>query len=69
MATYREIEEYIKKQHGFTVKPCWIAHMKEICGLPVKKSHNREKPDVRKHECPENKQEVIREAFEYFKML
>ena len=26
MATYSEIDAYIRKAHGFNVKTCWIAH-------------------------------------------
>ena len=37
MATYEEIQDYIKQKYGFTPKTCWIAHVKEICGLPVRK--------------------------------
>lgn len=28
-ATNKEIEDYVKKKYGFTVKTCWIAHVKE----------------------------------------
>jgi len=31
MATYNQIQEWIKEKYGFTVKTCWIAHAKEIC--------------------------------------
>ena len=33
MSTYRRIQEYVKRQYGFTPKTCWIAHVKELCGL------------------------------------
>lgn len=29
MATYKQIQEYIKQKHGYIPKSCWIAHMKE----------------------------------------
>lgn len=35
MATYKDIQKYIKSQHGYEVKTCWIAHAKEIYELPV----------------------------------
>jgi|LSQX01.2.fsa_nt_gb hypothetical protein len=69
MATYKEIQAYVKDNYGFTVKTCWIAHMKEICGLPVKMANNRTSPDQRVHPCPYNKQEAILAAFENFDML
>lgn len=33
MATYKEIQKYVKDIHGFVPKTCWIAHMKEVCGI------------------------------------
>ena len=69
MATYREIQAYVKEKYGFQPKTCWIAHMKEICGLPVKISHNRHDISSRVNPCPEEKQDAIREAFSHFGML
>jgi hypothetical protein len=69
MATYREIQNWIKSRYGFSCKTCWIAHMKEVCGLPVKISHRRYSPDKRLHPCPESKQEAVREAFKYFGLI
>lgn len=69
MATYAQIQEYIKEKHGFTVKGCWIAHMKELHGLPVKVSSRRYDVNVRQVPCPENKKEYIKEAFEHFGMI
>lgn len=28
MATYKEIQAYVKKQKGYSIKTCWIADMK-----------------------------------------
>ena len=33
MATYKEIQAYVKEKYGFQPKTCWIAHMKEVCGI------------------------------------
>lgn len=66
--TYAKIQEYIKEKHGFTVKLCWIADAKELCGLPVRKSPRRQ-GEKRKHPCPENKFPVIKEAFKHFGLL
>lgn len=68
MATYKEIQDYIKINYGSTVKTCWIAHMKEVCGLDRKNAINRKDPIKRKYPCPEDKQEFIREAFRHFNM-
>lgn len=69
MATYNQIQQWIKSNHGFTVKTCWIAHAKEIYGLPVKQSCNRYDPDKRTNPCPAEKLVYIKKAFEHFGML
>ena len=56
MATYKQIQEYVKYNYGFVPKTCWIAHMKEVCGIYVKKAPNRISPDKRKKPCPIDKQ-------------
>lgn len=47
MATYKDIQSYIKLNYDYTVKTCWIAHMKSICGLPVRQAYNRKDPEKR----------------------
>lgn len=69
MATYKEIQEYVKGKYGFQPKTCWIAHMKEVCGLPVKVAPNRYSLDKREKPCPPEKQDAIRDAFRHFEML
>jgi hypothetical protein len=64
MATYEEIQDFIKQKYGFTQKTCWIAHVKEICGLPVRKNRLGE----RSHPCPPERIENIKDAFKHFKM-
>ena len=41
MATYTEIQEWVKQHYGFTPKTCWIAHVKSLSGLPMRKAPNR----------------------------
>lgn len=69
MATYKEIQNYIKEKYDVVIKTCWIAHMKEQCGLPLRKSPNRKDSNKREYPCPDNKREMIIEAFENFNML
>ena len=54
--------------NSYVVKTCWIAHAKEIYGLPIKNSPNRIS-NSRKYPCPSDKINSIKEAFIYFKML
>jgi len=69
MATYRQIQNWIKNKYGFSVKTCWIAHAKEIFGLNPRIAHNRYNPKERKHPCPKQKLQPIREAFKHFEII
>lgn len=68
MCTYREIQLYVKARYGFEPRTCWIAHVKELSGIPVRRAWNR-KPDGRAVPCPPNKVEPIQEAFRHFGLL
>lgn len=69
MATYKEIQEYIKIKYGFKAQTCWIAHMKEICNLKVRVAPNRHSATKREKPCPLEKQKTIKEAFKHFNMI
>ncbi len=67
MATYQEIIDWIKRNYGFSVKTCWIAHCKEIYEVEgyAGPSPSR-KGGERKHPCPIKKREFILSAFIHF---
>jgi len=69
MATYKEIQVYIKKRYGVTVKTCWIADIKEMCGLNPRIAPNRYSPAKRKYPCPLSKVTIIKEALKFFGMV
>lgn len=69
MATYKEIQGYVKETYGFLPKTCWIAHMKERCGIPVKNAPNRISPSRREKPCPPEKMPYIKEAFRHFRII
>ena len=69
MATYRDIRVYVLKKYGFVPETCWIAHAKELCGIPVRKASNRIDPNKRLNPCPKDKLPSIRDAFEYFEII
>jgi len=69
MASYKDIQNYVKKKSGSTPKTCWIADVKTHCGIEVKKAWNRKDPLRRKFTCPANKFEVIKAAFLYFGLI
>ncbi|MFX0150964.1 MAG: hypothetical protein ACFFAJ_09300 [Candidatus Hodarchaeota archaeon] len=62
MATYKEIQVWVKQNYGFSPKTCWIAHVKEICGLKAKPAWNRAHSNKRQEECPIKKQEAIKKS-------
>ena len=69
MATYKEIQTYVKEKYGFIPKTCWIAHMKEVCGLSTRNAPNRISPDKREKPCPPEKMKYIKDAFTHFGMI
>ena len=69
MATYRDIQKWVKSTYGYVPKSCWIAHCKELAGLPVKQSHRRYVDGVRQVPCPAEKQDDIFSAFRHFGIL
>jgi len=47
MATYKQIQEYVKRKYGFVPKSCWIAHVKEMNGLKPRVSARRYDAKIR----------------------
>ena len=68
MATIEKIQAFVKENSGFKPKSCWIAHVKELCGLEVKPAWNR-KGEERLNPCPPDKIPAIMEALKYFGMV
>ncbi len=68
-ATYRDIQRWVKARHGFVPKTCWIAHCKELAGLPVKRAPNR-RGNTRAVPCPKGRERsAIFAAFRHFGMV
>jgi len=42
VATCKQFKKWIEKQYGFIPKTCWIAHVKHMSGLPMRKAPNRQ---------------------------
>ncbi len=68
MPTYMEIQDYVRRRYGFVPETCWIAHVKELCGLPVRKAWNRA-GQARMAPCPPEKRPAIKEAFRHFGLI
>jgi hypothetical protein len=69
MATYKQLQAYVKQQYGFVPKTCWIAHVKEMSGLHPSLAPNRYDSEKREYPCPLDKIEPIRSAFRHFEMI
>lgn len=69
MATYRQIQDYVRTNNGFVAKTCWIAEVKSDCGLTHKPASNRIDQGRREYPCPENKRQAIETALRHFKMV
>jgi len=69
MATYAEVQEAVKSAHGRSIKTCWIAHVKEMNGLPLRKAWNRLSPTERAVPCPDWARPLIEDAMRRLGML
>lgn len=69
MATYNQIIDYVKNKYSITVQTCWIADMKEKCGLSLREAPNRINKNKRQKPCPVQYEKYIKDAFSYFKMI
>ena len=68
MATYSDISSWVKERYGWTPNACWIAHCKELNGLRLRSTANRQSAE-RLVQCPPSKRGAIEEAFRQFRML
>ena len=67
MATYPEIARDLKRRHRMNVRTSWIAHVKELNGLPLRKTWNQTGP--RKEPCPPSVRRVIEASMRRFGMI
>ncbi|MBA7606124.1 hypothetical protein ES703_13263 [subsurface metagenome] len=69
MSTIKEIQKYVKQRHKFVPTSCWIADVKERCGIPVRRAWNR-KGNKRAHPCPTKKKfHAIKDALKHFGLM
>lgn len=69
MTTYKQIQDDIKRTDGRTVKTCWIAHVKELNGLEVRKAPNRISSERREVPCPDEFRSIIESSMQRLGML
>lgn len=68
MATYYEIQQYVRQNFGIGVGTNCIAEAKEKAGYKIRQAHNRISVNHRISECPEECLTAIFSAFKYFGM-
>lgn len=69
-ATYKEIQEYVLKEHGLKVSNLYISQVKRKCGIEVGENYNLPKSeDSRQPQCPEEKEKAIKGALEHFGLI
>ena len=69
-ATYKEIQEYVLKEHGLKVSNLYISQVKRKCGIEVGENYNLpNSEDRRQPQCPVEKEKAIRDALKHFGMI
>jgi hypothetical protein len=69
MATYAEVQRYVKLRHGFLLKTCWIPDVKAELGLTTRVAPNRIHTSRREVPCPPDKRAAIEDALRHFGMI
>ncbi|WP_082686067.1 hypothetical protein [Herbaspirillum rubrisubalbicans] len=69
MATYLQIQNHVKAKHAVIVQRCWIAHVKELNGMPLRTAPNRRLASERVKPCPDQVRPLIEESMRHFGML
>ena len=67
MVKNEDIKKYVKEKYGFNPKNGWIAHAKEVNGIPIKRSPLRK--GARKWPCPNNRLDDLKEALTHFGLI
>jgi hypothetical protein len=69
VATYKQIQDRVKSEHGFVPKTCWIADVKASHGLTTRQAPNRFSENSREYPCPSEKRSAIEKAMKFYGMI
>jgi hypothetical protein len=69
MATYREIQNWVRAASGFVPKTSWIAHVKADRGLSEPAASNRFNHPTHVNPCPTARRAAIEAALRHFGMV
>lgn len=68
--TYKQIQEYVLKNHGLKVSSLYIANLKDELGLDKQFSYEKAEMSAEKRpKCPPEKREAILDAFRHFGLI
>ena len=67
-STYAEIKAWIEENYGLKVSSLYIGQVKDMCGLS-KERESRNSREYKNPQCPAEKVEAIKAAFEHFGMI
>lgn len=68
--TYKQIQEYVLKNHGLKVSSLYIANLKDELGLDKQFSYEEAEMSAEKRpKCPPEKREAILDAFRHFGLI
>lgn len=69
-ATYQEIREYVLEKYGLKVSNLYIYQVKRKCELEVGENYHIAKTgNSRVPQCPQDKEDAIRDALKHFRMI
>ena len=68
-AIYSEIKNWILDKYGLKVSSLYVAQIKDKCGIKGYEAYNHGKGEHHVPNCPPEKEEAIRAAFEHFNMI
>ena len=68
-ATYNDIKTYVREKYGFEVHSTYIGQVKEKLGIRERKNYNVGSGKRPMPLCPPEKEDAIKDAFRYFKMI
>ncbi len=69
MATYKEIQEEVKRLSAYKPRTCWIADVSSDHGNTQRQAPNPINPNSRKHPCPPKKRPEIEKVLRLFGMV
>lgn len=68
-ATYQEIKDYVFDKYRMKVSTLYISQVKAKCGIIERECYKKGKEGHKVSQCPKDKEDAIKDAFRYFRMV